>query len=220
MILIPVKNLENAKQRLAAVLDQSARTELAQAMLTDVLETIHSLRNRPAVGLVTSDLFAIDLAHQYGYEVIPDAAARSETDAIETATRLCEQRKATFTMVLPGDIPLITVGELDQILQAAPEEGSVLVPSSDKRGTNAALRSPAGLFPLRFGNDSFVPHLAAAKASGKRCIVLSLAGIALDIDTPSDLSQLSAAPGQTRSQNLVRRWDLTSMPLAANETSR
>ena len=37
MILIPVKNLSSAKQRLAAVLDQSARTELAQTMLRDVV---------------------------------------------------------------------------------------------------------------------------------------------------------------------------------------
>ena len=40
MILIPVKSLANAKQRLASVLDQATRTELAQAMLFDVLETL------------------------------------------------------------------------------------------------------------------------------------------------------------------------------------
>ena len=37
VILIPVKNLSAAKQRLAAVLDQPARTELAQTMLHDVV---------------------------------------------------------------------------------------------------------------------------------------------------------------------------------------
>ena len=37
MILIPVKNLASAKQRLASLLEQSVRTELAQAMLLDVL---------------------------------------------------------------------------------------------------------------------------------------------------------------------------------------
>ncbi len=36
MILVPVKSLANAKQRLASIADQSARTELAQAMLFDV----------------------------------------------------------------------------------------------------------------------------------------------------------------------------------------
>ncbi len=62
MILVPVKSLANAKQRLASVLDQPTRTKLAQAMLFDVLETLATWTNRPEVGIVTSDAFAIELA--------------------------------------------------------------------------------------------------------------------------------------------------------------
>jgi 2-phospho-L-lactate guanylyltransferase len=172
------------------------------------------------VSLVTDDPFAAELAHNFNFEVIPDTVGQSETDAIEMATRVCEQHGAKFTLVLPVDIPLIKVSELEQILYSAPPQGTVLVPSLDKRGTNAAFRSPCGLFPLRFGNDSFRPHVAAAHLTGKPCAVLSLPGIALDIDTPSDLQQLSAAPGQTRSQLLSRQWDLPALPLAANENAR
>jgi 2-phospho-L-lactate guanylyltransferase len=216
MILIPVKNLSNAKQRLASVLDQSSRTGLAQAMLSDVLETLGAWRDCPEIALVTSDPFAVELARSFHYELISDDACRSETEAIERATRLCEQRGTHSTLVIPGDIPLITVSELDQILSSAPLEGTVLVPSADERGTNAAFRSPAGLFPLRFGNDSFVPHLAAAQASGRPCAVLSLPGISLDIDTPSDLRQLAVAPGDTRAQRLARQWNFDEFPVAAN----
>ena len=216
MILIPVKNLKDAKQRLAPVLDQFLRTELAQAMLFDVLELLSSWPNRPDVSLVTNDPFALELASNFGYQVIPDHSDRGETEAIELATQLCTRRGTGFTLVIPGDIPLITVLELDQIFKAAPEEGSVLVPSSDKRGTNAVFRRPAGLFPLRFGNDSFMPHLTAAQATGKSCTVLSLPGMAMDIDTPSDLRELAAMPGETRSQRLARQWDLTDLPVAAN----
>lgn len=216
MILIPVKNLKDAKQRLAPVLDQFLRTELAQAMLFDVLELLSSWPNRPDVSLVTNDPFALELASNFGYQVIPDHVDGGETEAIELATQLCTRRGTGFTLVIPGDIPLITVLELDQIFKAAPEEGSVLVPSSDKRGTNAVFRRPAGLFPLRFGNDSFMPHLTAAQATGKSCTVLSLPGIAMDIDTPSDLRELAAMPGETRSQRLARQWDLTDLPVAAN----
>ncbi len=70
---------------------------------------------------------------------------------------------------------------------------------------------------MRFGNDSFKPHLAAAQATHKPYIVLSLSGIALDIDNPADLRQLAAAPGETRSQQLVRQWDFAEIPLAANQ---
>jgi 2-phospho-L-lactate guanylyltransferase len=217
MILVPVKNLANAKQRLAAVLDRSARVELAQAMLFDVLETLATWTDRPEVSIVTGDPFALSLARQFDFDVIADNANHSETDAIEMATRLCESRGVESTLVLPGDIPLVQVSELQAIYATAPAEGSVLVPAADGRGTNAAWRRPAGLFPLRFGNDSFKPHLAAARATEKPCIVVSLAGIGLDVDSPSDLRQLLTAPGETSAQRLVRQWDLTELPRAANE---
>jgi 2-phospho-L-lactate/phosphoenolpyruvate guanylyltransferase len=217
MILIPVKSLANAKQRLASLLDQPTRTKLAQAMLFDVLETLSAWKSRPEVGIVTSDSFALELARTFGFRIIPDNANRSETDAIEMATRFCESQGVDSTLVIPGDIPLIRVEELEKILQAAPAEGSVLAPAADGRGTNAAWRRPAGLFPLRFGNDSFKPHLAAARATQKPCVVLSLPGIALDIDNPADLRQLAEAPGETRAQRLARQWDLSDLSRAANQ---
>jgi len=217
MILVPVKNLSSAKQRLASLLDQATRTELAQTMLLDVFETLASWAARPEVAIVTSDPFACDLARRFGFEVIHDPANRSETDAIEMGTRVCEARAVDFTLVIPGDIPLIQVRELEKILQAAPDQGSVLSPAGDGRGTNAALRRPAGLFPLRFGNDSFKPHVAAARATGKPVVVLPLPGIALDIDSPADLRRLADSPGDTRSQRMVRSFDLADLPRAANE---
>jgi 2-phospho-L-lactate guanylyltransferase len=217
MILVPVKNLTGAKQRLAARFDQSTRTELAQAMLCDVLEALGTWTHRPEVGLVTSDPFAVQLAHQFHFSVIPDNANRGETDAIEMATRLCEAQGVDSTLVIPADIPLVKSWELENILQSAPAQGSVLVRAADGRGTNAIWRRPAGLFPARFGNDSFEPHYAAAQATGKPCVVLSLPGIALDVDHPSDLRALAAAPGETRAQRLVRQWQLADLPLAANE---
>lgn len=217
MILIPVKNLRKAKQRLAAVLDQPARTALAQAMIHDVLEAVAGCQRRPEVCVVTNDNFASDLARHFNFQIIRDIAEASETAAIEMATRVCESRGAEQTLVIPGDIPLIASNEVEQIFAAAPEHGSLLVPAADRRGTNAALRRPANLFPLRFGNDSFSPHLNAARRTGLPCVVLSLPGIAADVDNPLDLQQLIDIPGQTRSQVLARQWDLTGYPLAANE---
>ena len=217
MILVPVKNLGNAKQRLASVLDQPARTELAQAMLFDVLEALGAWENRPKVGVVTNDPFATELARRFDFEVIVDSVNRSETDAVEMATTVCVARGVDSTLVIPGDIPLIQAWELEEILEIAPTEGSVLVPAGDGRGTNAAFRRPAGLFPLRFGNDSFKPHLAAAQGTGKRCVVLPLPGIALDVDNPADLRRLAENPGETRSQRMARQWNLADLPLAANE---
>jgi len=212
VILVPVKNLSSAKQRLAAVLDQASRTRLAQAMLQDVLAVLHewqmgqdsTQKSKPQVALVTSDPYAVKLAAVYEIEVIPDPENPGETGAIEMATRVCIDRGVKWTLVIPADVPLIQASELEVILKEAPEQGTLLVPAGDGRGTNAAFRRPADLFPLRFGNDSFKPHHAAARTTGKPCVVLRLPGIAVDIDNPEDLQKLIALPGDTRAQRLAR----------------
>ena len=107
MILIPIKDTSGAKQRLSSILDQPSRTRLAQAMLHDVLTTLHHWKERPRVGVVTSDAYAIQLAQQYDFELIPDPHNPGETGAIEMATRLCAARGENYTLVIPADIPLI-----------------------------------------------------------------------------------------------------------------
>ena len=218
MILIPVKNLSSAKQRLADVLDQHVRTELAHAMLADVLEAVAGY-GREDVSLVTNDPFALEQAASYGFGVISDAANVSETDAIGMATGVCVSRNVERTLVIPADIPLIEADDLAAIFEQAPAKGSLLVPSADRRGTNAALRAPAGLFPLRFGNDSFAPHQQAALATGTTCLVLSLPRIALDVDNAEDLRSLAAHPGSKRAQMLARKLGFGPAPDAQSEAA-
>ena len=208
MILVPVKNLVDAKQRLSSILSPEERFALARTMCEDVLQALARWQNRPSVAVVTSDLFARDLAARFNFEVVADDNS-GETSAIEMATTFCRERGAESTLVVPADIPLIDSAELQQIADSAPPGGALLVPDAAGRGTNAAWRSPGDLFPLRFGNDSFLPHLAAAKATGLPCVVLELPGIALDVDRPEDLHELVAAGGDRRSQKLVRSWNLS-----------
>jgi 2-phospho-L-lactate guanylyltransferase len=210
MILVPVKNLADAKQRLSSILSPEERFALARAMCEDVLQALARWQNRPSVAVVTSDSFARDLAARFNFEVVTDDNS-GETSAIDMATAFCRERGAESTLVIPADIPLIDSSELQKIVDCAPHSqgGAVLVPDASGRGTNAAWRSPCDLFPLRFGNDSFLPHLAAAKATGLPCVVLELPGIARDVDRPEDLRELAAASGDRRSQRLVRNWNLS-----------
>ena len=216
MILVPVKNLQDAKQRLSSLLGIDERRALAEAMLRDVLGTLAAWPECPPVAVVTGDPLARKLAEKYSFEIIQDRINGGETDAISMATAMCQGWGVTSTLVIPADIPLVTSSELLQILQAAPQPGSVLVPSADGRGSNAVYRNPAALFPLHFGNDSFLPHRAAAQATGFPCVELRLPGIALDVDFPPDLGQLLAAPGDSHAQRLAREWHLAENLLAAH----
>src|SRR5690348_5295977 len=217
MILVPVKNLENAKERLSPVLSPAERRALAEAMLQDVLAAVAGVNDHTRVRVVTSDSFAVSLAQRHGFTIIPDPANLGESDAIAHATEHCVASGEDSTLVIPGDIPLVQPEDIEKVLASAPPQGTVLVPGWDGRGSNAVLRRPANLFPLRFGNDSFPPHLRAAQATGQPCLVLRLPRIGLDVDNPADLAQLLAAEGNTRSQQLLRSWNLQSQALAAHD---
>lgn len=207
ILLIPVKSLTNAKQRLGAALDQSRRSQLAEAMLRDVMLAASGARSRIDVALVTGDCRARELAAEFEFLVIEDTRNESETAAIEMATAWCEAQGYDTTIVIPGDIPLARPEELHQVLDAAPEQGAVFVPAYDRRGSNCVLRRPASIIPLRFGNDSFVPHCEAIRRTGKPLIILEMPGIGLDIDNPHELDLLLARGGDTSAQRLLRSWN-------------
>jgi 2-phospho-L-lactate guanylyltransferase len=208
ILLIPVKNLTTAKQRLAEALDQDRRSQLAEAMLRDVMTAAAGVLGRIDVALVTGDTRVRVLAVEFGFRVIDDLRNESETAAIEMATAWCEQHGYDTTVVVPGDIPLITSSELHNVLDAAPSKGAVFVPAYDGRGSNCILRRPASLIPLRFGNDSFLPHCEAMKKTGADLVILEMPGIGLDIDNPTELDLLLQRDGDTHSQRLLRSWGL------------
>src|ERR1017187_9767296 len=189
-LLIPVKNLTNAKQRLGEALDQPQRSQLVEAMLRDVMTAAAGVTDRLDVFLVTEDARAQAMAKEFNFGVIEDTRNESETAAIEMATAWCEHRQYDTTVVVPGDIPLIAAAELHSVLDAAPPEGAVFVPAYDRRGSNCILRRPAAIIPLGFGNDSFLPHCEAMKQTGKPLIILEMPGIGLDIDNPHELELL------------------------------
>jgi 2-phospho-L-lactate guanylyltransferase len=74
-------------------------------------------------------------------------------------------------------------------------------------GSNAVYRAPGDLFPLRFGDHSYAPHLAAAQIMAP-VLQLKLPGLALDIDRPEDVQLLLEAAGETRAQKLLRGWNI------------
>ena len=206
MILIPVKDQSNAKERLAKLLVPAERRALAQAMLQDVLDAVITAASPAAISLVTNDAYAEELAEKLGIGVLDDGDAASETEAIERATELCVKRGESWTLVIPGDAPLVTAEEVVRIFKSAPEKGSVLVTDHKRKGSNAVYRSPGNLFPLKFGDYSYAPHLRAAQQTGLPVQQLMLPGIALDVDRPEDAGLVMGSPGETRTQRLLRAW--------------
>lgn len=183
---VPVKEFAGAKQRLAPLLSPGQRARLAAAMFEDVLE---ALAVAPIAGILvnTADAAAAQLARRYGARVISEAAREGHTAAVAAMARLLAAEGAAGMLTLPGDIPLVTAAEIAQVLAAArPAPSFTIVPARDERGSNAVLVAPPEVVPLRFGDDSFFPHLAAARGQGIEPVVVGAAGVGLDIDRAED----------------------------------
>jgi len=212
---VPIKETASAKQRLADAAPAALRQELALAMAEDVLAALAEAPGLAGIVVVTLDPAATALAARYGARVLTDGARDGHTGAVTAAARLLAAEGCDGVLTVPGDIPLVTAAEIGQVVAAhrtAP--AFTIVPSHDEMGSNAILMSPPDAVPLRFGDNSFFPHLAAARACGITPTVLRLPGIAFDIDNPVDLAHFARLGSQTRAGRLLAE---TLLPRHAGE---
>lgn len=190
-LLLPIKDLRNAKQRLASLLSPLERFALAEAMLADTIRAMSAVRLAEKIFVVTNYVPAIEVAAKHGWEVLREENQISESASVDFASRLCAQRGVTGLLRLPLDLPLMQASDIDGLLAtvcAAP--CVIMVPSRDGTGTNAILRTPPALFPSHFGPDSFAKHRREAQQAGAEIIVVRNVRLEMDVDDESDLRAL------------------------------
>ena len=203
-MLLPIKDLRNAKQRLARVLTPEERYGLAQAMLADTIRAVRGVQRADKIFVITNYEPAMETAAKYGWEIVREEQQISESASVDFASRLCAERGVTALLRLPLDLPLVQSADIDELLSmdcAAP--AVVMVPSRDGTGTNAILRMPPALFPSHFGPDSFAKHSQEAQRVGAVMIVRRNARLEMDVDDEADLRALMS---HDLSQTATGKW--------------
>src|SRR5882724_524092 len=191
-LLLPVKNLRQAKQRLSPFLNADERFGLAQAMLADTIRAVRGVRQAEKIFVVTNYVPAMEAAEQNGWELLREDRQISESFSVDYASMQCAKRGVTALLRLPLDVPLVQSSDIDELLDiecAAP--ALVIVPSRDGTGTNAILRTPPALFPSHFGSGSFAKHCAEAQRAGAQIVVRRNARLEMDVDDEADLRALA-----------------------------
>jgi 2-phospho-L-lactate guanylyltransferase len=118
--------------------------------------------------------------------------------------RLLARESRAGMITMPGDIPRITPDEVAAVLAAHRSARSfTIVPAHDDRGSNAVVCSPPGAVPLKFGDDSFLPHLTSARACRIEPTIVRLPGIAMDIDHPADVDKFVRMMPPMRTRTLA-----------------
>ena len=111
LIAVPVKDLVNAKQRLVPLLSPPERSELARAMLEDVLEALGRARLGEVL-VVTRDPSVESLARRLGAAVLREDDNRGHTEAIAHAAKELDvdaviigaTRRSAFYHMLRGHV--------------------------------------------------------------------------------------------------------------------
>lgn len=209
--VVPVKEVTGAKQRLGDAVPPQLRPRFALAMIEDVLAALAATSVLAGIAVVTVDAQAAALATRYGARVLADGAREGQTGAVAAAARLLAREGHSAMLTIPGDVPLVTAEEVSAVVAAhARTPDFVIVPAHDERGSNAVLCAPPEAVPLTFGDDSFWPHLDAARRAGLAPRVLHLPGIGLDIDNPADLAAFLKIPSRTRARALLQEAGVLS----------
>jgi 2-phospho-L-lactate/phosphoenolpyruvate guanylyltransferase len=208
---VPVKEFAGAKQRLAALLSPGQREVLAETMLEDVLSALAGATLLAGILVNTVDPRAAALAERYGARVVTEGARDGHTGAVNGMARVLAAEGNAALLTVPGDIPRVTAQEIDVVVascRAAPS--FTIVPAHDELGSNAVLCASPFAVPLRFGDDSYFPHLQAARQQGIEPAIVRLPGIGLDIDHPVDLLALLRARPRlpTRTLRLLEQFGL------------
>lgn len=201
-VVVPVRSLASGKARLGGTIDAEERETLIRGMLRRTLALLSDWPACRAIHLVSAD---------------PDLLVETVVD-LPTPIRPLLQRAgglnealllgrdaalaagATAVLMLPADLPLLSVEALDRLLEAADAAlaaGSggpvvVIAPSDVRKGTNALLLSPPAVIQPCFGLDSFEAHLRAAARADAALQVVADPSLGFDVDTPEDLEHLES----------------------------
>jgi len=207
--VVPLKNPTDAKQRLSAVLRAAERAALMLAMAEDVIVALQGARGLDGILLVSRAREAQDLARRHGIDCWAEAAGSDLSESVQAAGGyLVANRRAKGTMIVPGDVPLITPADVEAVL--TDHDQLTLVPDADGDGTNCIVSTPPNLIRYRFDGHSFKPHVEAAYGIGITPRIVRSEHFGVDVDSPQDLRNVLARLGKTVTRTYIEGSDIAS----------
>jgi 2-phospho-L-lactate guanylyltransferase len=186
--VLPVKSFGAAKQRLSATVAPGDRRELAEAMVSDVLDALGAVAGLDAIVVVTAEPLAAQAARAAGAMVVDDPSEAGQSAAAMLGVDAAVAGGAQRVLLVPGDCPALDPREVEELLTR--DIAVVVVPDRHGTGTNALLLAPPDAIEPAFGPGSFERHIAAGLG---RVEVAEVPSLGLDVDTADDLVALEAA---------------------------
>ena len=191
--LVPIKPFATAKTRLEGLLTRPECARLAEEMARDVLRALYAAPDISGIALLSTEPKLAALAE--GVTAGKTTRLYAEQDGEDYRAALgrvaadLAAHGARHLLVLPADLPTLSSGDVQQLLEGHPGGVTVCRAAMDG-GTNGLLLSPPTVIPFLYGTDSAERHLAAASAAGVAARTADLTAFARDVDSPDDVHWL------------------------------
>ena len=198
--IIPVKPLRYSKSRLKNILSADERADLTRNMLRHTLEVLDQVAVIQRTMVVSRDPAALKIARGQGASTYGETEKQDMNMALTRATHIAAAQKADCVLILPSDLPFITVEDVEMMIAAVKSGGGdgggngyyyrqraiAICTDQNNDGTNGLLVcQPAG-FSFQYGPGSFQRHLDEAERLGMLHNIVQSPGIEFDLDTEED----------------------------------
>jgi 2-phospho-L-lactate guanylyltransferase len=187
-VIVLVKDLDSAKQRLGTVLDPKARRALALRNAERAVRAAAAGDHRIVVA-GSEEVKAI--AERLGVEALLEPKQEGQNVAAARGIAHALENGARSVLLLSSDLPLVTQQALRNFLEVARKvavPAAVAASALGRGGTNALYLNPPDAIALHFGADSLAAFRADAEAKGVNFLVQKSDALALDLDEPADLA--------------------------------
>ena len=194
--IVPAKQFEKGKSRLASLLDMRDRVKLGELLLDCTLHTLENATTLYSTVVVSTDRRAKKIAKMHGAIFVDERKHIGVNNAVNIANDYCTRAGAIATVVVPQDLPLALSEDIDKICNAAKdyERCLIICPSARYDGSNVLLRRPPKLIDSHYNNNSFNMHINAAKKVGAKIKIVLSHRMMRDLDTPEDAKYLVKEP--------------------------
>jgi 2-phospho-L-lactate guanylyltransferase len=186
-VIVLVKDLDLAKQRLGDVLDPRARRALALRNAERAIRASTAGDHRLVVG---GSAEVKEIAEKLGVEAVIERRQEGQNIAAKRGIDHAVKSGAQAVLILSSDLPLVTSKSVRDMLDAAGRvtpPAVVAAPAIGRGGTNALYLNPPDAISLHFGKDSLSAFRQEAETKGVNFSVHRSEAIALDLDEPADL---------------------------------
>lgn len=203
--IVPVKQFQAGKSRLRIAYTVEELIELNRNLYRGTLEKLLQARGIDHILVVSREPEALCWAEAQGACALLEEQPCSLNAAVEQGLAWVENSAPGKILVLPTDLPNMTVQDLDGLLEFNAEGRFIcIVPDHLQIGTNALYVSDSRVIRPRFGRSSFQKHLTQALNDQVTLKIYLNQNIQSDLDTLQDMELLDHCPITTETLTLLR----------------